>query len=86
MKSPVCLTKTSEVKETEKESQGLKTKSEKWIAQQKKNIKMFRDKTLKNLRHRKRPSIQIIGIDEGDETEVKIRNVLNNNIEENFPI
>lgn len=47
---------------------------------------MFRDKTLKNLRHRKRPSIQIIGIDEGEETEVKIRNVLNNNIEENFPI
>lgn len=47
MKSPVCQTKTSEVKETEKESQGLKTKSEKWIVQQKKNIKMFRDKTLK---------------------------------------
>lgn len=47
---------------------------------------MFRDKTLKNLRHGKRPSIQIIGIDEGEETEVKIRNVLNNNIEENFPI
>lgn len=47
---------------------------------------MFSDKTSENLRHRKRPSIQIIGIDEGEETEVKIRNVFNNNIEENFPI
>lgn len=37
-------------------------------------------------RHRKRPSIQIIGIDEGKEIEVKIRNVFNNNIEQNFPI
>lgn len=86
MKSPVCQTKTSQVKETDKESQGLKTNLEKWIAQQKKNIKMFSDKTSENLRHRKRPSIQIIGIDEGEETEVKIRNVFNNNIEENFPI